>query len=64
MSTQDIPNTKTNAEPKREYPLYRAVRMRKVNVKKIKARATKYGQTFDEIITEMLTELGQKESKK
>ena len=62
MSTQNTfeQEQKQGQDYKREYPLHRTVRLRKDNLVKIKARATKYGQSFDDIITEMLLELEQR----
>jgi hypothetical protein len=45
----------------RTYPLYRTFRIRCTTLDKIKTRSTKYGQSVDSIIEEMLTELEQKE---
>jgi hypothetical protein len=50
-------DTENVLEYKRDYPLYRTCRLRKDHVLKIKARATRYGQTFDSIVGEMLAEL-------
>jgi len=51
-------STQTTQETyKREYPLYTSVRIRNSNLEKIKQRATRYGQSVDDIITEMLKEL-------
>jgi hypothetical protein len=48
----------------RDYPLYRTVRLRKDNILKIKKRATKYGQSFDDIVTEMISVLESFENEK
>jgi hypothetical protein len=63
MSTQDIiePTDTSNKHQLRDYVLYTKVRMRKDNVRKIKARATKYGQSFDDIIGEILAKLQEEE---
>ena len=51
-------STQTTQETyKREYPLYTSVRIRNSNLEKIKQRATRYGQSVDDIITEMLNGL-------
>ena len=42
---------------KRQYPLYKTVRIRNSNLEKIKSRATKYGQSVDDIITDILSQL-------
>jgi hypothetical protein len=60
MSKQDYKRELTE----REYPLYQTVRMRKENVRRIKARISKYGQTFDFIVEEMLNTIERYESEK
>jgi hypothetical protein len=60
MSKQDYKRELTE----REYPLYQTVRMRKENVRRIKARISKYGQTFDSIVEKMLNTIEQYESEK
>jgi hypothetical protein len=42
---------------RRQYPLYKTVRIRGENLRKIKDRGSKYGQSVDEIITEILKKL-------
>jgi hypothetical protein len=65
MSTQDIinPTSASNKHQQRDYPLYTKVRMRKDNVRKIKARATKYAQSFDDIVSEMIQKVEQCEQR-
>jgi hypothetical protein len=43
--------TQSTQEFKHQYPLYRTVRLRNSNLEKIKSRATRYGQSIDDIIT-------------
>jgi xanthine dehydrogenase molybdopterin-binding subunit B len=42
---------------KRQYPPYKTVRIRNSNLEKIKSKATKYGQSIDDIITDILDQL-------
>jgi hypothetical protein len=67
MSTQDIVNpteqSVANEQQQREYPLYAKVRMRKDNIRKIKARTTRYAQSFDEIVSEILQKVEQCEQR-
>ena len=42
---------------KRQYPLYKTVRIRNSNPEKIKSKATKYGQSVDDIIIDILSQL-------
>jgi hypothetical protein len=42
---------------KREYPLYTSIKIRHSNLEKIKARATKYNQSIDDLITDMILKL-------
>jgi hypothetical protein len=64
MSIQDTLERGEGQDYKREYPLFRTCRLRKDNILKIKKRATRYGQTFDEIVSEMLSELEAYENEK
>jgi hypothetical protein len=70
MNIQDIQNPTIalndldEIQRQREYPLYQTVRMRKENVRRIKTRITRYGQTFDDIVAAILAELERKESRK
>ena len=52
MYTQDTQQTY-----KRKYPLYRTVRIRNSNLEKIKSKVTRYGQSIDDIITDILSQL-------
>jgi hypothetical protein len=60
MSTQNT----LEQDHKREYPLYRTVRLRKDNIVKIKARTTRYGESFDDIVAKILDQLQAYEIKK
>ena len=42
---------------KRDYPLYTSIKIRKSNLEKIKARATRYNQSIDDLITDMVLKL-------
>jgi hypothetical protein len=42
---------------RRQYPLYKTIRIRGENLNRIKTRASRYGQSVDEIITEILKRL-------
>ena len=42
---------------RRQYPLYKTIRIRGENLNRIKKRASRYGQTVDETITEILKRL-------
>ena len=42
---------------RRQYPLYKTVRIRGEHLRKIKDRGSRYGQSFDEIIGEILKKL-------
>ena len=42
---------------KRDYPLYTSIKIRKSNLEKIKARATRYNQSVDDLITDMILKL-------
>jgi hypothetical protein len=58
MSTQTIPSQQQEKETyKRNYPLYTSVRIRNSNLEKIKARATRYNQSVDDLITDMILKL-------
>ena len=53
LSTQTTPR-KTF---KREYPLYTSIKIRHSNLEKIKARATRFNQSIDDLITDMILKL-------
>jgi hypothetical protein len=38
----------------RSYPLYKSVRIRESNLEKIKARAARFNQTIDDLISDIL----------
>ena len=58
MSTQTIPLREQEKQTyKRHYPLYTSVRIRNSNLEKIKARATRYNQSVDDLITDMIMKL-------
>lgn len=42
---------------KREYPLFTSIKIRHSNLEKIKARATRYDQSIDDLITDMIMKL-------
>jgi hypothetical protein len=42
---------------KRDYPLYTSIKIRKSNLEKIKARATRFNQSIDDLITDMIWKL-------
>ena len=42
---------------KRDYPLLTSIKIRKSNLEKIKARATRYNQSVDDLITDMIMKL-------
>lgn len=42
---------------KREYPLYTSIKIRHSNLEKIKARTTRYNQSIDDLITDMILKL-------
>ena len=42
---------------KREYPLYTSIKIRHSNLEKIKARATRFNQSIDDLITDMILKL-------
>jgi hypothetical protein len=41
----------------REYPLYRSVRIRESHLDAIKARATRFNQTIDDLIGDMIMKI-------
>jgi DNA/RNA endonuclease G (NUC1) len=50
--------TQTTQEAyKRDYPLYTSVKIRKSNLEKIKARAIRFNQSIDDLITDMILKL-------
>jgi hypothetical protein len=51
-------STQTTKEKfKREYPLYTSIKIKHSNLEKIKARATWFNQSIDELITDMILKL-------
>jgi hypothetical protein len=51
-------STQTTRETyKREYPLFTSIKIRHSNLEKIKARATRYNQSIDDLITDMILKL-------
>jgi hypothetical protein len=51
-------STQTTKERyKREYPLYTSIKIRHSNLEKIKARATRFNQSIDDLITDMILKL-------
>jgi hypothetical protein len=54
LSTQTTPRRETF---KREYPLYTSIKIRHSNLEKIKARATRFNQSIDDLITDMILKL-------
>jgi hypothetical protein len=42
---------------KRVYPLYTSIKIRHSNLEKIKARATRFNQSIDDLITDMILKL-------
>lgn len=53
LSTQTTPRETF----KREYPLYTSIKIRHSNLEKIKARATRFNQSIDDLITDMILKL-------
>ena len=50
--------TQTTRETyKRKYPLYTSIKIRHKNLEKIKARATRFNQSIDDLITDMILKL-------
>jgi predicted DNA binding CopG/RHH family protein len=45
-------------EYQRKYPRFSSVRLSHKNIERIKARATKYNQTIDDLVTIILGQLG------
>ena len=54
LTTQTTPLQKAY---KREYPLYTSIKIRHSNLEKIKARATRFNQSVDDLITDMILKL-------
>jgi hypothetical protein len=52
-----ITQNTTEQEYKHQYPLYRTCRIRNSNLEKIKLKATRYGQSIDDILTDILNQL-------
>ncbi|MDQ3839897.1 MAG: hypothetical protein M3297_11580 [Thermoproteota archaeon] len=51
-------STQTTKETfKRKYPLYTSIKIRHSNLEKIKARATRYNQSVDDLIKDMILKL-------
>ena len=42
---------------RRQYPTFRTIRIRNTNLDKIKKRAIKYGESVDDIVTHLLSQL-------
>ena len=42
---------------KRGYPLYTSIKIRKSNLEKIKSKATRFNQSIDDLITDMILKL-------
>jgi hypothetical protein len=63
MSAQNITNPVMDSIERekntyqRSYPMYKSVRIRHHNLERIKARATKYSQSIDDLITIILGHL-------
>jgi hypothetical protein len=55
MYLQNI--SKEEERIQRSYPLYKSVRIRDTNLEKIKARATRFNQTVDDLISDMIMKL-------
>jgi hypothetical protein len=55
MYLQNISEEKERIQ--RSYPLYKSVRIRDTNLEKIKKRATRYNQTVDDLIGDMIMKL-------
>jgi hypothetical protein len=53
LSTQTTPRETF----KRDYPLYTSIKVRHSNLEKIKARATRFNQSIDDLITDMILKL-------
>jgi hypothetical protein len=50
--------TQTRGETyKRKYPLYTSIKIRHSNLEKIKARVTRFNQSIDDLITDMILKL-------
>jgi hypothetical protein len=51
-------STQTTSEGyRRQYPLYTSIKIRHSNLEKIRARATRYNQSVDDLITEIILKL-------
>jgi hypothetical protein len=61
LSTQTTPVVEGY---KRDYPLYTSIKIRKSNLEKIKARATRFNQSIDDLITDMILKLDFYENEK
>jgi hypothetical protein len=46
-----------NDRVERTYPLFKSVRIRTTNLDKIKARATRFNQTIDDLISDMILKI-------
>jgi hypothetical protein len=51
MYTQNISK---DERVQRSYPLYKSVRIRETHLEKIKSRATRFNQTIDDLISDIL----------
>ncbi len=55
MYIQDISNPKEkHKEVQRSYPLFKTVRIKATNLDRIKQRATRYSQTIDDLVEDLL----------
>jgi len=59
MYLQNISKVKEEEKERiqRSYPLFKSVRIRTINLDKIKARATRFNQTIDDLIGDMIMKL-------
>lgn len=58
MYLQNISKEKKERDRiQRSYPLFKSVRIRTTNLDKIKARATRFNQTIDDLIGDMIMKL-------
>ena len=54
LTTQTTPSREMF---KREYPLYTSIKIRRSNLEKIKGRATRFNQSIDDLISDMILKL-------
>jgi hypothetical protein len=57
MYLHNISKEKEKEGIQRSYPLFKSVRVRTTNLDKIKARATRFNQTIDDLIGDMILKL-------